>query len=222
MAATELRTPLTSIKGALGFIQSGMFDDSPEKLSPIVEIAYKNADRLKHLIDDILDIERLNAGKMNFQMGPVDLSMLLEEATLSSEAYGNEYGVTFACSGIEEPMLVNGDHHRLIQVMANLLSNAAKFSLRGGVVDVTAERHEGSLRVSVKDYGCGIPEFARATIFDQFTQVDSTDQRKKGGSGLGLSIAKVIVEAHGGQIGFNVETEKATTFYFDLPELVIS
>ena len=103
--------------------------------------------------------------------------------------------------------------------MANLLSNAAKFSLRGEQVEVTLARHDGSLRVSVKDYGCGIPESARATLFDQFTQVDSTDQRQKGGSGLGLGIAKMIVEAHGGQIDFTSSVDKGATFYFDIPEL---
>jgi signal transduction histidine kinase len=219
MVSHELRTPLTSIKGALALMKAGVFDKAPEKLPSVIDIAYRNTERLHYLINDILDIEKLNAGKVNFLMKPVDLSALLEEAAVSNEIYGKQYGVIFICFGIEEPLHVNGDHHRLIQVMANLLSNAAKFSLRGGQVEVTLARHDGSLRVSVKDYGCGIPESARATLFDQFTQVDSTDQRQKGGSGLGLGIAKMIVEAHGGQIDFTSSVDKGATFYFDIPEL---
>ena len=146
----------------------------------------------------------------------------MEEGALSIEYYGNEHGVTFACSGIEEQVFVHGDHHRLIQVMANLLSNAAKFSSIGGQVEVSLERYESNLRISVKDSGIGIPEAARLTIFDRFTQVDSTDQRKRGGSGLGLGIAKMIIEAHESHINFISEVGKGTTFYFDLPELAVS
>ena len=217
----ELRTPLTSIKGALGLMKSGVFEKAPDKLPAIIDMAYKNADRLNHLIDDILDIERLNVGKMNFEMNSVNVSALLEESVLSNAAYGSEYGVTFVCSGIENPLFVTGDHHRLIQVMSNLLSNAAKFSHQGGQVDVYVTRHDGSIRVSVQDYGSGIPESSRATLFDKFTQVDSSDQRKKGGSGLGLNIAKMIVAAHDGHINFTSEVDKGTTFYVDLPELVV-
>lgn len=215
----ELRTPLTAIKGALGIIKGGVLN--PEQLQPIIDIAYKNSDRLNYLIDDILDIEKLNVGKMSFDMKSVNMASLLEEGALSIEPYGNEHGITFACFGTEEPLFVNGDHHRLIQVMVNLLSNAAKFSHVGGKVEVSLARYESNLRVSVKDSGIGIPVAARATIFDRFTQVDSTDQRKKGGSGLGLGIAKMIVEAHGGHLGFASEMGEGTTFYFDLPELFI-
>jgi signal transduction histidine kinase len=215
----ELRTPLTSIKGAIGMMKSGAFDKTPEKLPTFLNMAYQNTERLHYLIDDILDIERLNAGKMNFQMNETDLSELLKEAGLANEIYGKQYGVTFVCSGIDEPHLVNGDHHRLMQVMSNLLSNAAKFSSIGGKVEISVARHQGNLRVSVKDNGCGIPESARANIFDKFTQVDATDQPKKGGSGLGLCIAKMIVEAHDGYIDFISAVDKGTTFHFDLPEL---
>jgi signal transduction histidine kinase/CheY-like chemotaxis protein len=217
----ELRTPLTAIKGALGLIQGGIFDKNPGKIPAIIDIAYKNADRLHHLINDILDIERLNVGKMNFQMESVDVSSLLEEAALSIETYGSQYGVTFVYSYTDELLYVNGDHHRLTQVMANLLSNAAKFSHRDGQVDVSLARHNGSIRVSVHDYGIGIPESARASIFDNFTQVDSSDRRNKDGSGLGLGIAKKIVEAHDGHINYTSKIGKGSTFYIDLAELTV-
>jgi signal transduction histidine kinase len=218
----ELRTPLTSIKGALSVIKGGVVNKDPEKLSSIVDLAYRNTERLCHLVDDILDIEKLNVGKMNFLMSSVNLSGLLEESVLSNEAFGNKYGVTYACSGIADPLLVHGDHYRLVQVMANLLSNAAKFSKPGGQVDASIVRHEGSIRVAISDKGCGIPIAAQATIFDNFTQVDSSDLRQSGGSGLGLGIAKMIVEAHDGCIAFTSEEGYGSVFYFDLPEVLVN
>ena len=216
----ELRTPLTSIKGALGLIKGGVLN--PERLQSVIDIAYKNTNRLGYLIDDILDIERLNVGKMNFDMKSVNVASLIEEGALSIEHFGNQHEITFACFGTEEPIFVYGDHHRLVQAVTNLLSNAAKFSHIGGKVEVSLARYENNIRVSVKDSGIGIPLNARATIFDRFTQVDSTDQRKKGGSGLGLGIAKMIIEAHDGHIDFSSEVGKGSTFYFDLPMLAVS
>ncbi len=218
----ELRTPLTSIKGALGLIQAGAFDKTPEKLQPFTAIAYKNTERLHHLIDEILDIERLEAGEMKFENNVLDLSGLLQESIEINDSYGAQHGVALVYSGINEPLFVSGDYYRLIQVMANLLSNAVKFSSAEGQVEVSIVRYENNLRVSVKDHGCGIPESARLTLFDKFTQVDSSNQRKRGGSGLGLSIVKKIIEAHGGHVDFISELGRGATFYFDLPELVIS
>ncbi|MDE0766286.1 MAG: ATP-binding protein [Amylibacter sp.] len=215
----ELRTPLTSIKGALGLIQAGVFDKSPEKLPSIIDIAYKNTERLHHLIDEILDIEKLESGKMSFKMHSTNISALLEEAIAANEFYGAEYGITFSFSGIAAPLFVNGDSDRLMQLMGNLLSNAAKFSSHGGHVEVTLARNDGRLRIAVRDYGCGIPQDAQQTIFEKFTQADSTDHRRQMGSGLGLNIAKMIVEEHDGLINFTTEVDKGTTFYVDLPEL---
>lgn len=218
----ELRTPLTSIKGALGLIQAGAFDKNPEKLHPMSAIAYRNTERLHHLIDEILDIGQMEAGEMKFETSPLNLSGLIEESLEANESYGKQHSVKFICSGTEKPLFVNGDPHRLIQVMANLLSNAVKFSAGSENVNVFLTRYEGSLRVSVKDYGCGIPESARATLFNKFTQVDSSNQRRRGGSGLGLSVVKMIIDAHHGHVNFISEVDKGSTFYFDLPELVVS
>ena len=215
----ELRTPLTSIKGALGLVQAGVFDHSPEKLQSTIQIAYRNTERLHKLIDNILDLEQLKTGTVTFDMHSMDLSMLVKESVLANEGYGSEYGVTLLYSGTEEPLLVNGDYDGLMQVLGNLLSNAVKFSPRGGQVEASVTRHEGCLRIAFKDNGCGIPEHARDTIFDKFTQVDSSDQRQKGGSGLGLNITKMIVEGHEGHIDFTSEVDKGTTLYVDLPEL---
>ena len=215
----ELRTPLTTIKGALGLIKAGALDDSPDKLQSMIKVAYANSDRLTALINDILDIEKIDAGKMNFQMQSTDIDALLRDAVEANEVYGSQYGIRFIYVGSNEPLFVDGNKDRLMQVMDNLLSNAAKFSERGGQVEVSVSRQDEGIRISVKDYGCGIPEEARATIFDRFTQADSSDQRAKGGTGLGLSIVKTIIEKHGGSVGFTSEVDKGTTFYFDFPEL---
>lgn len=214
----ELRTPLTSIKGALGIIRAGVLDDTPDKLHSMVNVAYDNSNRLEGLINDILDMEKIAAGEFIFQMGPTNINWLVEEAIEANAVYGDKYGVTFICSHIDVSLSVNVDRDRMMQVMANLLSNAAKFSSSGGTVEISVARRNGNVRVAVKDNGSGIPEDARATIFERFTQADSSDQRAKGGTGLGLNIAKAIVEKHGGTIGFSTETGKGTTFYFDLEE----
>lgn len=215
----ELRTPLTSIKGALGIIKAGVLDDTPDKLHSMVNIAYDNSNRLEGLINDILDMEKITAEEVNFQMDQTNINWLVEEAIEANAAYGDQYGVTFICSHIDVSLSVNIDKDRMMQVMANLLSNAAKFSPRGGTVEISIARRNGNVRITVKDNGSGIPEDARATIFERFTQADSSDQRAKGGTGLGLNIAKAIVEKHGGTIGFSTEVGKGTTFYFDLKEI---
>lgn len=215
----ELRTPLTSIKGALGLMRSGSFDEQPNKLRPMLDIAYNNSERLVALINDILDMEKIEAGMLRFMMQPTDLASLLEKAVEANQSYGDKYDVTFTCSGTDEPLLVNGDKDRLMQVLANLFSNAAKFSPRGGQVEVSLLREGDWARIAVKDSGNGIPEAARETIFEKFTQADSSDQRQMGGTGLGLSIAKMMVEKLDGAVSFTTEVGKGTTFYVDIPML---
>lgn len=215
----ELRTPLTSIKGALGLIKAGALDGNIDNLHSMVNIAYNNSERLVLLINDLLDMEKLEAGKMRLRMEPTDISALLEEAVVANKGYGEEYGVTFTYFGTDAPVFVNADKDRMIKVIANLLSNAAKFSPRGGVIEVSLTLRNGDIRIAVKDYGSGIPKEAQETIFEKFTQADSSDQRQRGGSGLGLSIVKMIVEEHDGHVGFTSTVGEGTTFYVDLPEV---
>jgi len=212
----ELRTPLTSIKGALGIINSGVVCDLNDKLKNLVSIALTNSDRLMRLINDILDIEKISSGKMDFAIERMDISELIHEAIGANEGYAQIYGVAFKSKGINKPILVNGDGQRLMQVMSNLMSNAAKFSEKDQEIEISAKCKNNKVRVQVKDYGSGIPKSAQATIFDRFTQADSTDRRQKGGTGLGLSIAKMIVEAHGNDIAFDSVEGEGTAFYFDL------
>lgn len=215
----ELRTPLTSIKGALGLIKTGAFGELPDNFQKMLNIANNNSDRLVVLINDILDMEKLEAGKMSFQMQPMDLSALIEEALVNNKGLASQYQIKFVSSGTEEPIFTIGDKVRLMQVLDNLLSNAAKFSPSGSRVEVGLERLETCLRITIKDYGSGIPKKARETIFDKFVQADSSDQRQQGGTGLGLAISKTIIEQHHGLIEFNSEIGTGSTFYVELPVL---
>ena len=214
----ELRTPLTSIKGSLGLVRSGVTGELPEKLRSMVDIAYNNSDRLVRLINDILDIEKIEAGKMHYHMEVLDLMPLVEQAIEENKGFGDQHGVTLAINDTVPDAKIEGDRDRLMQVLTNFLSNAAKFSPEGERVEMSASRQDGGYRVAVTDHGPGIPENFRDKIFGKFTQADSSDTRGKGGTGLGLSISKAIVEEHGGTIGFDTETDKGTTFFFDLPK----
>ncbi|MHC0053454.1 ATP-binding protein [Actibacterium sp. D379-3] len=212
----ELRTPLTSIKGALGLISMSSDTELPERVQSIVNIAQRNTDRLIFLINDILDLEKLDAGKMDFRMEAMDLSELIHEAIEVNRGYAVQFNVSFVGVGIDQPYLVDGNRDRLMQVMANLMSNAAKFSNPGDEIEVSLNDLGTFVRVSVKDHGSGIPLAAQAHILERFAQADSSDRRKVGGSGLGLSIVKAIVEKHGAQIQFDSEPGKGSVFYFDL------
>ncbi len=212
----ELRTPLTSIKGALGIIDAGAAGELTAQQKSLISIALNNSTRLNRLIDDILDMEKIEAGKMEFDMQPVDLASLIDEAVEANAGYATKHEVSFRARGTDRPAVVTGDPGRLMQVLANLMSNAAKFSKPGDEIEIVLEQKDGKARVSVIDHGCGIPEKAQATIFDKFTQADSSDRRSKGGTGLGLNIVKLIVEAHGGRIDFVSKEGEGTTFFFDL------
>ncbi len=217
----ELRTPLTSIKGSLGLIRGGAAGEVPEKALSMVDIAYKNSDRLVRLINDILDSEKLASGKMDFRMETLDVMELVERSIEENKGYGEEHNVTFIISERLTGAKINGDVDRLLQVMANLMSNAAKFSPDGEKVELSVTRKGNYIRIAVSDRGPGIPDEFRASIFGRFTQSDSSDTRQKGGTGLGLSISKAIAEKHGGAIGFETEIGIGTIFYVDLPDRTI-
>lgn len=214
----ELRTPLTSIKGSLGLVRSGVVGELPDKLGSMLDIAYNNSDRLIRLINDILDIEKIAAGRIDCHMAPLELGEFLEQALQANKGYGKEHNVTFAVS-IEVPEAkVCGDHDRLMQVMSNLISNAAKFSFEREQVEISLSRQDKGFRIAVTDHGSGIPGKFRDKVFEKFLQADSSDTRRKSGTGLGLYITKAIIEQHGGAIDFDTKVGKGTTFFFDLPE----
>lgn len=215
----ELRTPLTSIKGSLGLIKSGATGPLSEQTRSLLDIAYANGDRLGRLIDDILDIEKLETESLGCQLSPMDAVSLVEEAIEANKGYGEEHGVTFLRTDRLTQALVSGDKNRLIQVLSNLMSNAVKFSPKNGQVTLSISHVNGNICISVTDNGPGIPIEFKETIFEKFTQIDSSDTRQRGGTGLGLNIAKTIIDQHGGDIGFESEAGVATTFFITLPAL---
>lgn len=215
----ELRTPLTSIRGSLGLLAGGVAGELPVKANELVSIALKNCQRLTMLINDILDLEKVEAGKMEFQLAPVEIMEAVQRAVEANGAYAVQFGVRLTLLGGPEGLRVRADADRLQQVLANLISNAVKFSPEGSSVELSAEVRGGGARVSVKDHGPGIGEEFREHLFHRFAQADRSDAREKGGTGLGLSICKTMVEGMGGAIGFETDPEQGTIFYFSLPRL---
>ena len=213
----ELRTPLTSIRGSLGLITGGTVGDIPQQAMMMVDLAAKNTERLISLVNDILDIEKIESGLMEFHFGRLDVTPLVHQVVETCHGYAEEHGITFAMTRSEDETWVRGDGDRLTQVVANLLSNAAKFSPQGGTVEISVERLDSTVRIAVADRGPGIPEEFRPRIFERFSQGDSSDTRTNGGTGLGLNITQAIVERHGGQISFDSELGVGTTFRVDLP-----
>jgi len=215
----ELRTPLTSIRGSLGVLAGGVAGPLPEKARSFIDIALNNCERLIRLINDILDIEKIESGKMNFVLRPLDLMDLIEQTVKANEGFAAQRETRLQVVAAVPEAKVHADGDRLAQVLTNLISNACKFSPPGSTVDVAVTREDGRLRVAVADHGPGIQEEFLDRIFQRFSQADASDARQKGGTGLGLSISKAIVERLGGEIGFTTGRGKGATFYFFLPEL---
>jgi PAS domain S-box-containing protein len=212
----ELRTPLTSIAASLEILGDG--GDRSDLSEELIRIAQTNSQRLVRLVNDILDIEKLEAGKVPFNMQRAGIASLIEQAIEDNRPLANSFGVTLRFENASQ-YHVHADADRLTQVAANLLSNACKFSEPGGEVVVRAEDRESTVRVSVRDHGPGIPEDFKPHIFARFAQADGTNTREVSGTGLGLSIAKEIVQRHGGEISFADAPEGGTIFFFDLPAL---
>ena len=213
----ELRTPLTSIGGALSLLVGGAAGVIPAEADRLIGIAKNNSDRLIRLINDILDLERIESGKLNIRREPIQLASALSAAIVENQGIGDDHGVAFTLVGVDPGIIAAADADRLIQVMTNLLSNAAKFSPRHSTVDVSTWRRGNMVRVSVSDHGPGIPEEFSEHIFEKFSQADASSSRNHEGTGLGLSIVKALVEGMGGRVGFESDHSEGTTFYFDLP-----
>ncbi|MEM7319921.1 MAG: HAMP domain-containing sensor histidine kinase [Pseudomonadota bacterium] len=216
----ELRTPLTSIKGALDLINSGALGEVPEKMQSLVGMAGKNSMRLAALINDVLDLQKMEAGEMVYRLETVDVHDLVHEAVASTLGYAKTHNVTIVANCTEgDHLFIQGDATRFMQVLTNMISNAAKFSFDGGRVEVGCKRNGEYVRISVKDYGIGIPKGSKNKVFDRFTQIDSSDERHAGGTGLGMNISKGIVEHFGGRIDYESETGAGTEFFVEFPVL---
>lgn len=213
----ELRTPLTSISGALELLGNGVFDSRPDKARQLLDVARRNCLRLTTLINNLLDIQKLESDTAEFRFEFVDLNAVVMQAVQSIEVIAEKNHVTIDCDLADGPLTVEMDENRMVQVLTNLLSNAIKFSNSPGKVVITSEISENFARISVQDHGIGIPEDSEAIVFGRFTQIDASDRRSREGTGLGLSIAKSIVEQHGGFISFTSKLGSGTTFTFGLP-----
>lgn len=213
----ELRTPLTSIMGTLGLISGGAVGEVPDKVKNMLEIATSNTKRLTVLINDLLDMEKILSGNMQFDLRRQSLMPLIEQSLTMNKAYADKYDVELQIVEHCDDAIVEIDSSRLLQVMANFLSNAAKFSHPGGHVDIIVTAKEGKARVAIQDYGTGIDEKFYNRIFTKFSQADSSDTRSQGGTGLGLSITKELIIKMHGSVGFESEKGKGSVFWFEFP-----
>lgn len=232
----ELRTPLTVILGALGMLQSGMGGTLNQDAQRLITIANDNGKRLKHLIDDILDIEKLESGQLTFNWQQLPLKSLIEQSVLLNQPYAESFSVSLVfkhvsandsvlknalTKSLDEHDEVEVDPERFAQVMANLISNACKHSSPEGQVEITAGQVDSRwFEVSVCDHGSGIPWSFQPRVFERFAQADGTDRRRAGGTGLGLAITKALVEEMGGRIGFRSIPFEGSCFWIRLPRVV--
>lgn len=212
----ELRTPLTSIRGSIGLIISGILGNLPDKINELLKIANNNCIRLTNLINDILDMEKIKAGKMSFNIKEYNVVPIVKEAIEANCDYAKQYKVEYKLTTTIESAMVNVDKDRLIQALLNLLSNAAKFSYANSIVDIGITKiNDNKIRINVQDKGIGMSEEFKNRVFNRFLQADSSDTRKKGGTGLGLCITKELINNMGGQIGFESKLNEGTNFYID-------
>jgi PAS domain S-box-containing protein len=215
----ELRTPMTSIRASLSMLVDGGAGELPDDVRHLVNIAYQSSERLVRLVNDILDIEKIEAGKMEFRNDELAVAPLLDEACDAVRGSAALRPVALERAGDGHGLRVRGDHDRLVQVLVNLLSNAIKYSPQFNSVTLACGAVPEGVRLSVSDNGPGIPQEFRARVFEKFGQADSSDTRLKGGTGLGLAICRAIVRQHGGTIGFDSEEGRGTTFHVTLPAL---
>ena len=211
----ELRTPLTSIRGALGLLSSGMLGSIAEKGQRMLEIAVTNTDRLVRLINDILDLERIESGKVELTRGSVDAQAVMDQAREGLQSIADQARVRIVATPVAGTLW--GDSDRIIQTLTNLIGNAIKFSPRDTTVTLTGIAGATEFTFCVADEGRGIPDDKLDSIFQRFSQVDASDSRNRGGSGLGLAICQSIVTAHGGRIWAEKNEPAGTRFQFTIP-----
>jgi PAS domain S-box-containing protein len=216
IASHEMRTPLTSIYGVIKLLSAGRLGELSESGSKMAEMALRNSDRLLHLVNDILDLERIESGKDSLEKQKCNSAELIQQAIDTARSMADEQGIKLEIQAQSEEFL--GDRDRLVQALINLISNAIKFSPINSKVKISAKLAQNQVLFAVKDKGRGIPDDKLETIFERFQQVDSSDSRKKGGTGLGLAICRHIVEQHQGKIWVESVYGQGSTFYFSIPQ----
>jgi signal transduction histidine kinase len=213
----ELRTPLTSIQGFAEFLEDGLAGDLNDEQAHFVHQIQQGSRRLGHLVDDLLDAARMEAGTFKLVLEEADLGQVIRESVMSLQPQAKEAGVLLVEEGIDAPIPLRIDAKRMGQVLLNLMGNAIKFTPPGGRITLVLTRGEHEVQVLVQDTGIGIPAGDLPNIFDRFYQIDNSLTRRRGGTGLGLAIAKALVEAHGGTISVHSDRNQGSTFWFTLP-----
>lgn len=210
----ELRTPITAISGGLELVINQVLGPIPEKALSMLQVASQNSKRLQLLVNDLLDMEKLSAGKMDFELKPCDLELECQLAITQNQPYADKFSVQL-CLLSNEQIMMQLDSHRLQQVISNLLSNAIKYSPAGAQVSLSYARLDNKIRLQVEDKGEGIPLHFQEKIFQRFAQADGSDSKARAGTGLGLAISKAIIESMGGTIGFHSVPGQGSVFYCD-------
>ncbi|NNJ95308.1 MAG: GAF domain-containing sensor histidine kinase [Halobacteria archaeon] len=215
----ELRSPLTSINGSLSLLMNNKAGELQDRQRQMVEIAARNSERLLGIVNDILDLAKLEAGKLEIDRGPCNLVDLLENALELNRPYCTQCNchVVLEYEECDRSILINCDEHRMLQVLTNLLTNAAKYSRDDEDIEVSLVIDGDSARIEVTDHGPGIPEDQQQHVFERFKQIGTPVNQKMAGTGLGLRISKQLIELHDGTIGFRSIPGESTTFYLTLP-----
>jgi signal transduction histidine kinase len=212
----ELRTPLTAIRGAMGLVHSGLAGELSPQAKELIKIANNNCERLTRLVNDILDIEKMEQGLVSLNLKPSDINFIIQEAVSTYRAQANENQIELVLQ-LEPSSMIFADRDRVTQVVQNLLSNALKFSPKQSKILIQTQKKASRVRVEVIDFGTGIPKEFQPQIFQKFTQADSSASRHAQGSGLGLAICRSLIALHDGTIGFEPNNSNGAVFWFELP-----
>lgn len=216
MVSHELKSPLTSVRGAVGILSAGLVGPATEKGARLFSIALTNLDRVIRLINDVLNLERIASGASSLHMEQCSIENLVKQAIDTMVPIAQDLNVRLVADAIaglpEATIFINADPDKIVQVLINLLSNALKFSPSGAEVVVGIEASDDTLTVRISDAGRGIPEDQLKKVFERFQQVEQDDARRLGGTGLGLAICRSIVEQHGGSIWAERNVGKGTSF----------
>ncbi len=215
MVTHDLRTPLTTVQNYLGFLSDGSYGDPGEMAKKYLAGALRSSERMMSLIGDLLDIEKVKSGMMEIRKERVSLQKVFESTIEQTASFAHELGVSLRFEATN--VLVDADEQMLLRIMANLVSNAIKFSPKGGTVKLSVTIDGKSATVTVEDQGAGVPPDMLERVFDRFQQAPNQTARSRGGSGLGLAICKALVELHGGKIWAQSKINEGTQFRFELP-----